>query len=38
LEVFIRVGVLALLMSALAGVYPAWRAREMSIAGALRDE
>ena len=37
-EVFIRVGLLALLMSALAGVYPSWRGRSMSISGALREE
>ncbi|HYG74305.1 MAG TPA: FtsX-like permease family protein [Planctomycetota bacterium] len=38
MDVFVRVGVLALLMSALAGMYPAWRARRMSISAALRQE
>jgi putative ABC transport system permease protein len=38
LDVFVRVGILALIMSALAGAYPAWRARGLSIAAALREE
>lgn len=38
LDVFVRVGCLALLMSALAGLYPAWRARRQSISAALRQE
>ena len=36
--VFARVGALALLMSALAGLYPSIRARRLSIAAALRQE
>jgi putative ABC transport system permease protein len=37
-DVFVRVGILALLMSALAGLYPALRARTLSISSALREE
>lgn len=37
-EVFLRTGVLALLMSALAALYPAWRSRSMSAAAALREQ
>ncbi len=37
-DVFIRVGILTLLMSALAGVYPALRAQRTNISQALREE
>ena len=37
-EIFIRVGVLALLISALAGFYPSLHARRLSISAALRAE
>jgi putative ABC transport system permease protein len=37
-DVFIRVGLLALLMSALAAIYPSWRARALSISASLREE
>ena len=37
-DVFVRVGILALIMSALAGAYPSWRGRALQISGALREE
>ena len=37
-DVFARAGTLALLMSAAAALYPAWKSRGMNAAGALREE
>ncbi|HLX64217.1 MAG TPA: FtsX-like permease family protein [Planctomycetota bacterium] len=37
-EVFARAGAMALLMSAAAALYPAWRGRGINAAGALREE
>lgn len=37
-EVFARAGLLALLMSIVAALYPAWRGRRLSAAEALREE
>jgi putative ABC transport system permease protein len=37
-EVFARAGILALIMSAAAALYPAWRGRGMNAAAALREE
>ena len=36
--VFVRVTLLALCMGAVAGLYPAWKARRMNLAAALREE